>query len=259
MTEQAIEATIHTQGEVWFASREVGRLADTESYLLNTALYYALGFASGRYLDTQFQPTYIEDTEKVAKEIYISPAAPIGQRGNALGHTNYITSTYNTSDDNYATLNLSAQDDPDAKKNLPSYGRRRALGHDNVFQFYLIPKDIDVETIQNRLPTYIRLGKKRGKARIESRILPTQKRTGEYNLGHPIGAYDSEQTPNGNLITKRMRPTPLLLQGDYQGKHIAIRINGNDTSESSEDKPKDEDEPRYVRFPGDVTFLKTKR
>jgi len=253
MTEQAIEATIHTQGEVWFASREVGRLADTESYLLNTALYYAFGLSSGRYLDTAFEPTYIEDTKEAASEVYVSPAAPVGRISDTPKRTNYITSTYNTSDDNYATLNLSAQEDPDAKKNLPSYGRRRALGHDNLFHLYFIPRDAGVKNILSRLPQYIRLGKKRGKARINFRTVPMEKRTGKYHLGHPIGAYDSEQTPEGNLITKRMRPTPLVVEGDYEGDHVAIRVDDNNTSDKSDDHPE------YVRLPNDVTFLKTKR
>jgi len=256
MTEQAIEANIHTQGEVWFASREVGRLADTESYLLNTALYYALGFAAGRYVDAKFEPTYIEDTEILADEVYVSPAVPAGQVGDGPKRTNYITSTYNTSDDNYATLNLSAQDDPDAKRNLPSYGRRRALGHDNLFRFYLIPRQADAKTISDRLPQYARLGKKRGKARIESRTVPAEVRSGTFQLGHPISAYDSDQTPTGNLITKRMRPTPLLVQGKYSGEHIAIRVDDPNDEDTEQDET---DEPEYVCFPGDVTFLRTKR
>jgi len=256
MTEQAIEATIHTQGEVWFASREVGRLADTESYLLNTALYYAFGFAAGRYVDAQFEPTYIDDTKTAAEEVYVSPAAPVGQVGDAVERTNYITSTYNTSDDNYATLNLSAQDDPDAKRNLPSYGRRRALGHDNFFRLYLIPREADAETLSDRLPQYVRLGKKRGKARIDSRIVPAEVQSGAFQLGHPISAYDSDQAPTGNLITKRMRPTPLLIQGDYSGEYIAIRVDDHEEEDTKSDGTGDSE---YVCFPSDVTFLRTKR
>ena len=259
MTEQAVEATIHSQGEVWFASREVGRLADTESYILNTALYYALGFSSGRYLDTAFEPTYVEDTERVASEVYVSPAAPIGRVDDVPDRTNYITSTYNTSDDSYATLNLSAQEDPDAKKNLPSYGRRRVLGHDNLFRFFLIPKDGDAEAIREQMPQYIRLGKKRGKARIDARVVPAERRSGTYRLGHPIGAYDSEQTPKGNLITKRMRPTPLVIEGEYEGHHVAIRTDSMPTPDQDGNENGGDDSPKYVRLPGDVTFLKTKR
>lgn len=56
---QVIEATLTTHGKVGFASREVGRMTDTDSCILNTALHYALGLASGRYVDVSHEPTYI--------------------------------------------------------------------------------------------------------------------------------------------------------------------------------------------------------
>lgn len=134
----ALEVTIRTQGEIWFASREVGRLADTEPYFLNTALYYAFGFASGRYVDRSFDPTYLDDTDEVAEELYVTPATP--SDSSRAGLTNRITSTYNTSSDDYATINYAATDDEntDAKQNLPTYGRRRVLGHGNELTCYLL-------------------------------------------------------------------------------------------------------------------------
>ncbi len=239
MAEQVLEAELQTQGEVWFASREVGRLADTESFILNTALYYALGLASGRYVDTTFKPTYLADTADVAEQMYVSPAVPI----NGQGGTNFITTTYNTSNDDYATVNYSAQDDPDAKKNLPSFGRRRVLGHGNQMRFYIVPREDDAESIQSNLPRYVRLGKKRGKVEVETTLHPIERKTGAYRLGHPVGAYDTNQTPVGNLVTKRMRPTPLVAQADFEGDYLSICPE----SESS------------VELPADVSFLKQKR
>lgn len=258
MSGRAIEATITTQGEVWFASREVGRLADTEPYLLNTALYYALGLASGRYVDGTFEPTYVEDTAEIASDVYVSPAVAVGQGSDADEGTNFITSTYNTSDDNYATINYSAQNDPDAGRNLPSYGRRRVLGHGNRLRFFLVPFGREADALDSALPRYVRLGKKRGKARIDTRVLPVKERTGGYQLGHPIGAYDSEQRPVGNLITKRMRPTPLIAQADYEGEHLAIRVDSGANEEQAKGE-NDEDDPEYVELPGDVQFLSKKR
>lgn len=239
MVEQVLEAELRTQGEVWFASREVGRLADTESFVLNTALYYALGLASGRYVDTTFEPTYLADTADVAKRVYVSPAAPV----NRQERTNFVTTTYNTSDDDYATVNYSAQDDPDAKKNLPSFGRRRVLGHGNTMRFYLVPREGDAEAIQSQLPQYVRLGKKRGKVRVDTTLRPVERRSGAYRLGHPIGAYDTAQTPIGNLVTKRMRPTPLVAQADFEGEYLTVTLNNEDSAE----------------LPADVAFLKQKR
>lgn len=238
MTEQVLEAELRTQGEVWFASREVGRLADTESYVLNTALYYALGLASGRYVDTTFEPTYLTDTADVAERVYVSPAAPTGEN-----ETNFVTTTYNTSDDDYATVNYSAQDDPDAKKNLPSYGRRRALGHGNALRCYLVPRDGDAETMQSKLPRYVRLGKKRGKVRVDTTLRVAERQAGVYRLGHPVGAYDTAQIPLGNLLTKRMRPTPLVVQADFEGEYLTVETGRDDS----------------IELPADVAFLKQKR
>lgn len=244
--QSALEVTLRTQGEIWFASREVGRLADTEPYFLNTALYYAFGLASGRYVDALFEPTYVDDTTDVADDVYVTPAAPPGRSSD--GPANHITSTYNTSSDEYATVNYSAQEDPNASKNLPEYGRRRVLGHGNVLRCYLLGRKSSVEELDNQIPGYVRLGKKRGKARVSTRPLDVEKHTGEYGLGHPIGAYDTDQMPVGNLITKRMRPTPLVVQGDYDGEHVELT-----------DPEREDDSDDGVCLPADVTFLKTKR
>lgn len=232
-----IEATLQTRGEVTFTSREVGRLADTEPYILNTALYYALGFASGRYVDTSYQPTYLEDTAELT-DVYVSPAAPLPETA-----PNYVTATYNATRDEYAEVQYSGRDDPNAKQNLPSYGRRRSLAHGTLLRFFIIPRDRPVADLKEQLPTYVRLGKKRGKARLDIRCQPATRQSGEFQLNHPIGAYDFPEPPNGNVITKSMKPTPLIMQGDYTGEYLAIEQNDQE----------------QVRIPAGLTFLATKR
>lgn len=244
--DSALEVTLRTQGEIWFASREVGRLADTEPYFLNTALYYALGFASGRYVDRSFEPTYINDTAEIAEDIYVSPAAPSPTDGKRV--PNRITSTYNTSSDDYATINYSAEDDPDAKKNLPSYGRRRVLGHGNELRCFILGRGVSADNLDERVPGYVRLGKKRGKAKVETTRLDVDVDVGQYEVRHPIGAYDTDQTPTGNLVTKRMRPTPIVAQGSYEGKYAELSDPRNDTRDEWS-----------IEFPADLTFLKTQR
>lgn len=239
---EVIEATIRTRGEVTFTSREVGRLADTEPYLLNTALYYALGLSAGRYIDTSYEPTYLSDTDKVAEEVYVSPAAPVPGTS-----PNYVTTTYNATRDEYAVVNYSAQDDPYEKQNLPSYGRRRSLAHGTVLRFFLVPRADSADTIASRLPQYVRLGKKRGKARLEIDKRGATRQSGEFRLNHPIGAYDYDETPNGNLVTKSIKPTPLVLQGDYEGEYLSI------------DREDCSTEPDRIRFPVGLRFLETKR
>lgn len=244
--QSALAVTLHTQGEIWFASREVGRLADTEPYFLNTALYYAFGLASGRYVDRLFEPTYLDDTAEIADEVYITPATPTG------GVANRITSTYNTSTDDYATINYSAQDDPNEGRNLPSYGRRRVLGHGNELRCYVLGRNLDIDELSADLPRYVRLGKKRGKARVETKPLAVDDGNGEFELGHAIGAYDSDQTPVGDLITKQMRPTPLVAQATYNGPHVVL-------SEPTSNSEADDTTDSSVKLPADVQFLRRKR
>ena len=243
--DSALAVTLRTSGEIWFASREVGRLADTEPYFLNTALYYAFGFAGGRYVDRKFEPTYIADTKAVADEVYVSPATPVN------GVDNRITSTYNTSSDDYATINYSAEDDPDAKQNLPTYGRRRVLGHGNTLRCYVLARGMDAAELDDELPGYVRLGKKRGKAKVETERLEVDTETGEYELGHPIGVYDSEQTPIGDLISKQMRPTPMIAQATYRGPHIGLTKPEANSEEYERTDP--------INFPADIQFLRRKR
>lgn len=236
-----LEGTVMTQGEVTFTSREVGRLADTEPYVLNTALYYALGLASGRYVDTTFEPTYVADTEDVT-DVYVSPAAPVPGES-----PNYVTTTYNATRDAYAERNYSAENDPYEKQNLPSYGRRRSLAQGTTLRFFVLPGDKDAGDLAGNLPQYVRLGKKRGKARLDFEVRPAAKRSGQFRLTHPIGAYDTANTPVANVVTKSMKPTPLLVQADYEGEYVTI---------DREDSPDDVDR---VQFPADLTFLKRKR
>ena len=237
-----LEATIRTCGEVTFTSREVGRLADTEPYILNTALYYALGLASGRYVDTSFEPTYIDDTDDIAEDVYISPAAPVPGVS-----PNYVTTTYNATRDEYAEINYSAEDDPYEKQNLPSFGRRRSLAQRTQLRCFLIPRNQSASELKSRLPQYIRLGKKRGKARLETSVREASEQTGSFRLNHPIGAYDHDSVPKANVVTKSMKPTSIILQGDYAGSHLEI-----DRSEAPGD-------PDAVSFPQELTFLKQKR
>lgn len=239
---EVLEATIRTRGEITFTSREVGRLADTEPYVLNTALYYALGLAKGRYVDRSFEPTYVDDTDQVAEEVYVSPAAPIP------GTTpQFVTTTYNTTRDEYAVVNYAAEDDPHESQNLPSYGRRRSLAHGTDLRFFLIPREQDVTTVAADLPQYARIGKKRGKARIDLAVREAKRRSGSFRLNHPIGAYDHVDTPTGNVISKSMQPTPIVLQADYKGDYLRI------------DRSEAETDPEMVELPAGLTFLATKR
>lgn len=232
-----VEIILETQGKVRFASREIGRTVDTAEYLLNTALHYAFGFASGRYVDTKHQPTYVEDTEAVVDQLYITPAAP-------RESPSYWTTTYNARGDDYTAVNYAAADDPDQDINIPRFGRERAFSHGNEFTCYILPREQSANEILDALPAYVRLGKKRGKAKVHARTVEARRQTGQFTLNHPISTYDYTELPLGSLVSKKMRPTPLVLQAEYEDEHLVI-------PRESDDAP--------ITIPADLQFLKTKR
>ena len=72
----AVECSIETLDRTLYASREIGDLVDTGDYILSTALYYAFGFVSGKYINFGNKPNYIEETSEICKKLYITPAKP---------------------------------------------------------------------------------------------------------------------------------------------------------------------------------------
>lgn len=214
---KVIECTLTVLGRLLYASRELGHLVDTGDYILNSALYYALGFSSGNYVNIGNKPDYLNETSEIYDKLYITPAAPL----DALTH---ITTTYNARPDQYTVINYKAKDDPNARYNIPRYGRERAINHQNRFRFYILPYwiDTDVESLAFELPTYVRLGKKRSKSRIDYTVVNSVVSSGTFTANHPFGVYDYDGIPIGNLISRKMRPIPLILQGMYDGKYVQI-------------------------------------
>ena len=235
-----VECSIETLDRTLYASREIGDLVDTGDYILSTALYYAFGFVSGKYINFGNKPNYIEETSEIYKKFYITPAKPesvaeymckiLGvpaPRGKAKplpyfgGHS---VSHWNARPHQYAVKNYKAADLPkDQKgKNLPKFGRERVLDQQNLLTAYILPYEGDADSIASRIPRYIRFGKKRSKARIRTSVVEGMIEEGEFLTNHPFGIYDYEDVPLGDLISIKMRPVPLIIQGRYRGKFIRI-------------------------------------
>src|SRR5947208_8705677 len=63
---------------LFYASREMGRLYETEKYLHNYGLTYALGLAKAPYTNLAQVPRYQEDLNKVNEQgVYVTPAYPL--------------------------------------------------------------------------------------------------------------------------------------------------------------------------------------
>jgi len=66
---------------LYYATREVGRLYETEGCLHNYALTYALGLAAAPYFQAQQVPHYVEElTPLNERGIYITPARGVEVR-----------------------------------------------------------------------------------------------------------------------------------------------------------------------------------
>src|SRR5437764_12709008 len=63
---------------LFYASREMGRLYETEKYLHNYGLTYALGMAKSPYSNLAQVPRYQEDLDGMNQQgVYITPAYPL--------------------------------------------------------------------------------------------------------------------------------------------------------------------------------------
>lgn len=247
---EVIEATLTTHGKVGFVSREVGRMSDTDPYLLNTALYYALGLAQGNYVDTSHQPTYKRDTAATAANTYITPGKPVATADGTeipsdSPSVEYITTNRNARSDSYATPNLPAKDDRNeyADLNTPSFEQERCFLPENTFRFYIFLAPDSPHSIQD-LPRYIRLGKDRGKCRVDYREVPFETHSGTYSISHPMSAYDHTDKPDAGVVMKKIPPLTLWIEATFEGQYISI--------------DPDSDDPVAYPHPEELEFLKTR-
>lgn len=259
---QVVECSIETLDRTLYASREVGDLVDTGDYVLSTALYHALGFVSSKYINFGNRPSYLEETSEIYKKFYITPARlesvseyarkllgyerPKGKAEPLPYLGGHSTSQWNARPHQYAVKNWKAADLPkDLKgKNLPKFGKERVLDQQNLLTAYILPYEVEAPSLAGRVPRYIRLGKKRSKARVITRVIEGSIEEGEFLTNHPFGIYDYDGVPLGDLISVRMRPIPLIIQGRYRGKFVRIPHDGRREG---------------VLLPYKLEFLKAKR
>ena len=223
---RAFRGIAELMGELFFASLEPGDNYTTEPVILNTALYYALGYAKGNYVNfpvktgrrsAKQNPTYIEDTAELVNRIYITPAKVINK-------PELTTELYNSRSDDYVQSNTLANKDQDANTPTGRYGARKQIQPGARFLFYVLTFD---GSEPDMLP-YIRLGKKRCKALVEWAEVSTSVLSGEYTTTHPIliDDLDSDSVPLGDISFKRMQPFDILQKARFSGNYI--KIDGKD-------------------------------
>lgn len=152
--------TLELHDSLYFATREIGRLYETEPVIHNYALCYALGLVdsdrysttvsdehSYRYFCPEQVPKYEEHLTPLNQQgIYVTPAR-------AVNHT-AILNTWKYANNNYHVEMEKTQ------KNIPSFGRTKEIAAESQFEFFIISEK------NLSLPKWVRLGKWMSKAEV---------------------------------------------------------------------------------------------
>jgi CRISPR-associated protein Csc1 len=185
---------------LFYASRELGRLYETEKYLHNYGLTYALGLAKAPYANLTQIPHYQEDLQVLNEQgVYVTPAYPL--------HYSFAFSTFKMANVNYYNIT------PPISSNQVIFGRAKELAPQSTFEFFVLSEsEVD-------LPHWIRLGKWMTKAHIvvKSQEVARLKR-GSYQSVGALNPLDLAQMPqNCNIVA--MAPASLVTHaycsGDY--------------------------------------------
>lgn len=142
----ACRLTLHEN--LFYATREVGRLYETGRYLHNYALTYALGFTAGSYFNAEQAPHYERDL------------APLNERGIYVTPARALDVAYSLSTFKYADNHYHVRMEP-GRANTPSFGRAKEIAVGSTFEFAVLSAN---ETL--RLPRWVRLGLWSSKAEV---------------------------------------------------------------------------------------------
>jgi CRISPR-associated protein Csc1 len=202
---------------LYFATREIGRLYETEPIIHNYALCYALGLVdskiysttvveehSYRYFCPEQVPKYEEHlTPLNQQEIYVTPAR-------AISHS-AILNTWKYANNNYHVEMEKTQ------KNIPSFGRAKEIAAESKFEFFVISQ----KDIKDLLPKWIRLGKWMSKARITVyELLKPKIKTDLFTFTHPLNPLDvmfTNQVISYDVVN--MPPVSLIQNVQMRGQY----------------------------------------
>ena len=152
---------IELHDSLYFATREIGRLYETEPVIHNYALCYALGLVdseiysttvseehSYRYFCPEQVPKYEPHLTALNQQgIYVTP-------GRSISHSSTLN-TWKYANNNYHVEMEKTQ------KNIPSFGRTKEIAPESKFEFFIISEK------SLKLAKWIRLGKWMSKAAVE--------------------------------------------------------------------------------------------
>jgi CRISPR-associated protein Csc1 len=198
---------------LFYATREVGRLYETGRYLHNYALTYALGLAEASYFQAQQVPHYAEELSGLnGRGIYVTPARGVKVR--------YGLVTFKYADNSYRVKMAPGS------RNTPSFGRAKEVAVGSRFEFAVL----SLESFKPR--RWIRMGLWRSKALVEClgeaeiQILARSERVASLPLNPldvagELQVYDLISMPPSSLV-ENARITTEWLQAEVRGRRVLL-------------------------------------
>jgi CRISPR-associated protein Csc1 len=197
---------IELHDSLYFATREIGRLYETEAVLHNYALCYALGLVTSdtyRYFCSEQIPQYEAHLTPLNEQgIYVTPAQ-------AIAHAT-VLNTWKYANNNYHVEMEKTQ------KNIPSFGRNKEIAPESQFQCFIISQQA------LKVPKWIRLGKWMSKAEVTLTELPQTKiRDDTFTCPYPLNPLDimfTNQVMSYDVIN--MPPVSLIRNITMRGQYF---------------------------------------
>jgi len=205
-----LQCDLELHDSLYFASREIGRLYETERVIHNYALCYALGLVASPYFIRQQTPTYRQDLAALNERgIYVTPARALA--------ADFMLNTWKYASNHYHVKMEKAQ------TNTPGFGRVKELAVESRFRFYVITHSGNYQP-----PRWIRLGKWMSKAQLSyARINAPPERTGEFEVKHPLNPLDVFAAYTVALCDLiNMPPVSLITNARMAGEHLVVSSNG---------------------------------
>jgi CRISPR-associated protein Csc1 len=204
---------------LYFATREIGRLYETEPVLHNYALSYVLGLVdsskfntmveeehSYRYFCSEQIPKYKEHLTPLNQQgIYVTPAK-------VVSHT-AILNTWKYADNHYHV------EMKQTEKNIPSFGRTKEIAPESLFEFFVISEK------EIKLPKWVRIGKWASKAELKLQEIPKPKLNSakEFTCSHPLNPLDVMFTNQViSYDTINMPPVSLIQNVKMRGEYYTF-------------------------------------
>jgi CRISPR type I-D-associated protein Csc1 len=210
-----IELRLTPMDSFYYVYREAGETFMTKEYVMNTALYYALGLFPSRFRTNKQRPRYLEDRDESywGNRVYLSPAV-------ALNRPEFQTRRFAVKTDQYRSSSERRS------ANFKETGHMKTIDPGLGFRSFAICASEEArDELLSTISPHCRLGKKMASTRVEVSPFEATQTQGEFNLGHPVGMLDvpkDEYDVLGNVSFKKMVPVNLLIQARLNGDHITI-------------------------------------